>query len=655
MKRVKCSYCGEIIPREEWDKNETCEKCKGHSAKKIKEKEIFQLHTWDDKTFILRAEDNMDALTYTHFHSRIMGLPERRYSRQLEAWMIPITDKNIEYFLDTFDLDEYSVDELSFDIFQYQRKTKQLQDIKSRRRWKYTFEGIVPILKFDRFKTKPYNHQIAALDAVHGSEYFGLLMEMGTGKTKVLIDEINWSESQRVLIVCPKSVIGTWKRELQKHSKKPFFFRRLRSHDLGVEDLLDGLHAKEKIKIWATNYERVIANLDGLKRMGFDILIADESTYIKEIRTKRTKAMIELAETCKRRFIMTGTPAGNNLLDLFAQFEFLQPGILGFSTFNAFKKYYGRFTITHGGFDKLIGYKGMEELKMRMANCSFVVKKKDCLDLPEKIFEERYVEMGKVQRELYEQMLSIAIADIEGSLSPDSTVQATVVIVQLLRLSQICCGYLRTISGDTKAIPDGNVKAEALKEIIEAIDPEEKICIWARFRWDIEQICNTLRKMKISYCCITGKESEKQRDYAIESFESDIGCRVIVGEPGCGGMGVTLIGSPKRPCTNVIYYSNDFSMLKRAQSEDRSHRIGIKLPVTYIDIVCEDSIEERICTVLQKKKELNEMIKDFKNIKSFLLGNGDTDKKLHRIKAKKKEIPEWVADKLKDEIKALMV
>jgi SNF2 family DNA or RNA helicase len=95
-------------------------------------------------------------------------------------------------------------------------------------------------------------------------------------------------------------------------------------------------------------------------------------------------------------------------------------------------------------------------------------------------------------------------------------------------------------------------------------------------------------------------------------------------------------------------------MLKRAQSEDRSHRIGMKLPVTYIDIVCEDSIEERICTVLQKKKELNDMIRDFKNIKTFLLGDGNGEKKLRRIKAKKKEIPEWVAEKLKTEIQALM-
>jgi SNF2 family DNA or RNA helicase len=262
--------------------------------------------------------------------------------------------------------------------------------------------------------------------------------------------------------------------------------------------------------------------------------------------------------------------------------------------------------------------------------------------------------MGKVQRELYEQMLSIAIADIEGSMSPDHTVQATVVIVQLLRLSQICCGYLKTISQDTLAIPDGNVKIQALKETIEAIDAEEKICIWARFRWDITQICNLLRKMKISFACITGNESEKQRNMAVETFEQDWGPRVIVGEPGCGGMGVTLIGSPNRPCTNVIYYSNDFSMLKRAQSEDRSHRIGMKLPVTYIDIVCEDSIEERICTVLQKKKELNDMIRDFKNIKTFLLGDGNGEKKLRRIKAKKKEIPEWVAEKLKTEIQALM-
>lgn len=654
-KKLRCDYCGKIYTESELkEKKEKCD-CNGHYFKEVREnKELFQLHTWDDKTFVLRPEKNMDAATYSYFHTRIMGLPERKYSRQLEAWMVPQTDKNIQYIVDTFDLDEYSVDDFAFTIIQYAKKTKELQDIKSKRRWQYTFEGKVPDLKYKGYKTTPYNHQFVGLDAVHGSEYFGLLMEMGTGKTKVLIDEICWVKPKRVLIVCPKSVIGTWVREFKKHATVTCFIRRLRSHARGVEDLLDGLHTKEEIKVWITNYERVMANLDGLMRMNFDMLIADESTYIKEIRTKRTKAMIQLAETCRRRFILTGTPAANTLLDLYAQFEFLSPGILGYSNFHAFKQHYGQFVATRRGWEKLVGYKSIEELQARMAACSFVVKKKDCLDLPEKIFEERYCEMGKVQRELYEQMLAIAIADIEGNLAPDSTVQATVVIVQLLRLSQICCGYLKCIDGNVKAIPDGNVKIQALKEILETVDPEEKVCIWARFRWDVQQIENLMRKMKISYVCLTGKENERQRERNIESFSSDWGARVLIGEPGSGGMGVTLIGSDNRPCTTVVYYSNDFSMLKRSQSEDRSHRIGMRRPVTYVDIVCEDSIEERICKVLQSKKELNDMIRDFRGIKKFLLGNGDSNKKLRVIKSQKREAPDWVHEQLKDEINALM-
>ena len=427
----------------------------------------------------------------------------------------------------------------------------------------------------------------------------------------------------------------------------------MRGHHRGVIDLLGGLQAEEKIKIWITNYDRIRMNMEALSRMKFDLLAADESTYIKNSRTKRSKAMFEFASTANRRVILTGTPVGNTLLDLYSQFHFLQPGVLGYSNFNQFKYHYARFTHTLGGFEKLTGYKSIAELQTRMASCSFVVKKKDCLDLPDKIFEERYVEMGKIQRQLYDQMVQIALADIEGNLNPDSTVQATIVIVQLLRLSQICCGYLKCIDSTERDIPDGNVKIQALRDIIESSDPESKICIWARFRHDVRMIVQLLRKMRVSHVCLTGKESENLRERNIESFAKDHGARVIIGEPASGGMGVTLIGSENRPCTTVIYYSNDFSMLKRMQSEDRSHRIGMKAPVTYIDIVCENSIEERICKILQDKKELNERIKNFSAIKKLLLGIEDDNNELRVIKTRKKEVPSWVVEQLQEDVEKL--
>ena len=318
---------------------------------------LFQLHAWDEKTFILKPNE-MDATTYSWFHARITGIPERRFSRQLEAWLVPQTEKNVEYLLKTFSTYEYEIDDLTASIFEYTKKTKQLQHIKANQRWRYTFEGAVPTIPC-RYKTQPYKHQVVGLDAVHGSEYFGLLMEMGTGKTKIIIDEICWTNTPKVLIVCPKTVIGTWIRELKKHATKPYFVKRLRGHHRGIEDLLEGLHAKEQIKIWITNYDRAWRNMEGLLKMNFDMLVCDESTYIKRAGTKRTKAMLELAFTAKRRFILTGTPAANTLMDLYSQFEFLQPGVLGYSSYYGFKMHYGRFIHTAGGFEKLTGYKAI--------------------------------------------------------------------------------------------------------------------------------------------------------------------------------------------------------------------------------------------------------------------------------------------------------
>ena len=443
-----------------------------------------------------------------------------------------------------------------------------------------------------------------------------------------------------MLVVCPKTVIGTWIRELQKHATQPYYVKRLRGSIRGVQDLLEGLQAPQTLKIWITNYDRIRMNMEALTRMRFDVLVADESTYIKSSRAKRTKAMLDLGETAKRRFILTGTPVGNTLLDLFSQFQFLSPGVLGFSSFTHFKYHYGRFVSTERGFEKLVGYQSIKELQTKMASCSFVVKKKDCLDLPEKIFEARYVEMGPVQRNLYEQMVSIALADIEGRLEANTTVQAQVVVVQLLRLAQICCGYMKCIDGTEREIPDGQGKIEALQDIIESVDPEEKLCVWARFRWDVKQMIKLLEKMKVSYACLTGKESETERERSITSFSSDNGARVMIGEPSSGGMGVTLIGSEHRPCTTVVYYSNDFSMLKRVQSEDRSHRIGVKQPVTYIDIVCEDSVEERISKVLQAKKELSEAIKDYRAIRALLLGEAPCMEPIEG------QVPAWLREEV---------
>lgn len=602
----------------------------------------FKVLVFDEKNFILKLND-MTAEAYAETHARILGFPEKKYKFKLDAFLVPQTASNMKYLRQRFATWEYEIEQDAVEVMKVQDLTETQQELKSKRRWEYIFEDQVPALPIiDELKTVPFKQQVVGLDALHQSEFFGLLMEMGTGKTKICIDEICWTGKGKFLVVCPKSVQQSWVDEFETHAWKPYHLTKLKRNFKGVEGLVKGLRADEDIKVWVINYEGVAGLLDPLLRMEFDMVILDESTYIKNRKAKRTKAIQYLGSTATRRVILNGTPAPNNILDLYSQFEFLKPGVLGYTNYNQFRKYYAQFKKSKGGFEKLVGYQNLEQLKMRMATCSFFVKKKQCLDLPEKQFVTRKLDMTDKQEEMYQMMLEICLADLEGNMSPEGTVSASVIIVQLLRLSQIACGFLRTTDGNTRNIPGGNPKLEALRDILETTDG--KVIVWARFKQDVENIVSMIQLDLNEGCvCITGAENEQMRDQAKRSFNSDDGARVLVGNPATGGLGLTLLGGDNLRCTTVVYYSNDFSCYKRLQSEDRTHRIGLRNPVTYYDLVCQGTVEERILNVLQDKKELNEVIANYKELKGFLLGSRKGDK-MNILKTKKKEISQDLFD-----------
>jgi len=559
----------------------------------------------------------MDAQEYRNIFQKILAFPERKYNAKTGAYVIPVTAQNVVYLEETFHEDEYDTDEIAGLEIQHVTKTYQLQKIKEKRRLFYRDTEEEVKIKYD-FVLPPYRHQAVATDSLHGAEYFALLMEMGTGKTKVVIDEICWVGEGVYVIVCPKSVRGQWIKELIKHATKPYFVTLMKSRHKGVKQLIEGVRAKQKIKIFIIGFDMLKTMGPYLAKLKPSMTVLDESHCIKNKKTKRTEASKVLGAASARRVILTGTPVANTLLDLWSQFDYLNPGCLGYMLYGPFKTRFAKFKRMESGFEKLVGYKHVDELKKFMSLCSFVAKKKDCLDLPPKIYEVRYVEMQPKQREIYEKMLAIALADLEGDLSPSGTVSATAVIVQLLRLAQIANGFVKTLDGTVKSIPGGNPKLEVLKEVIEGIHPDEKIVIWARFHKDVDNIMELLAENGISYVTLTGRT--RNRDESVDSFNSSRGARVLIGEPGSGGCGIDLLGTEAYPCTTHIYYSNDFSALKRAQSEDRSHRIGMFRPIIYIDLMCEDSIEERIYKILKSKRELNETMTNYSSVKELLTG-----------------------------------
>jgi len=581
----------------------------------------FTLSLLDSSGFGLTI-GRCDKTEFQDILRRVRAFPERRWLAEHKVWRIPTSPANIEYLKTEFDIEEWDADPEARTVLNYEELNEQRQAKKQTHRWDYIFKDEVPDITYSRSITTPYNHQIVALDALHNTEYFGLLMEMGTGKTKVIVDECFWQAHDRmgdppfkVLIVCPMSIMGVWMREFKKHRDPDitYFITKVWTQHRGMQNLIDGAKAEVPLKVFITSIDRVKSMLEPLKTMNFDLCVLDESTRIKNPRAQRTKACIELAQACKRRAILTGAPLVNNILDLWAQFEFLKPASLGYESFYKYRDRYSHFTRSDSGYVKIHGARRLDELKERMASASFVVTKEQCLDLPKKTPVTHEVEMSEKQKELYDQMKEEALATLESTES-----EAVATIVQLLRLRQICSGFLVDVEGKTHHIEGATTKLDEIDRIFDEIGWHSKIIIWAAFKYDHHVISSHLSKKGLNVEVLNGDTKEQDRD-TIEDRFNEGNLQVIVGEPGTGGLGLTLIGNAENRCHIVIYYSSDYALEKRIQSEDRCHRIGQDRPVTYIDICCENSIDYRIAEALQNKRDLSEYVKDMSTIKELLL------------------------------------
>ena len=457
-----------------------------------------------------------------------------------------------------------------------------------------------------KFKTKPYAHQMTALEKSWNKETYAYFMEMGTGKTKVLIDNLamlyDKGKVNGALIIAPKGVVGTWySNELPTH---------LPNHIENVtvlwqaninkkqQDSLDTLFSEgEGLHIIIMNVEAFSTDKGREFASKFlscheTLMVIDESTTIKNPSAKRTKNILSLAKEAKYRRIMTGSPVTKNPLDLFSQCYFLDPFHLDFSSYYAFRNRYAEMKTLHmhgRSIQVVDSYKNLDELSVQLKTFSYRVLKDECLDLPDKIFIKRQIALTPDQRKLYDQMKKQALAILEGKVS--STQNA---LTQLMRLQQITCGHFTDDNGSTQ--PVANNRITELMDILEDVDG--KAIIWAHYQYDIKNIIKEIEKVYgpgsvVDYYGLTPKEVRQDH---IKSFQDDPKCRFFIGTPATGGYGITLTAA-----NTVIYYSNGYDLEKRLQSEDRAHRLGQKKPVLYIDINAEDTVDEKIVKALRKK------------------------------------------------------
>lgn len=522
-----------------------------------------------------------------------------------------------------------------------------------------------------RFKTKPMAHQQEAFDLMAGRVGFALLMEQGTGKTKVIIDDTARCYGEGVIdalfVLAPNGVHTKWVTiELPKHMPDwcPYVASWYsaganKRHLASIEKLFDLTPPSEQrpLRVLTMNYD-ALATDDGLALFDrftetFNALCAvDESQRIKNPTAIRTKVLLKRKNRFPRRRIMSGTPITRAPFDAFTQFWFLDESILRSNSYVAFKSEYaemlpenhylvkrlqrGAWQTKNGEASKRVPqivardasnqpiYRNLEKLQRLIKPHSFRVLKKDCLDLPEKIYDTIPFELTPRQRQIYNQMEAerratltelirevVAAGRARGWSRELALQEAHDLIVQnklsaMAKLQQITCGYLKLEDGEVlrmfKKVMDNPRNQVMMESVEDAADGG--IIFWAPHRDKIDQIIECLREgfpdeQIVRY---DGAVSKDLRMKAVDDFQEGR-ARFFVGNPASGGTGLTL-----NAAETVYYYSNSFNLEDRLQSEDRNHRIGQTKHVRYYDLEAIDTIDRVITESNQMKKRIADQI-----------------------------------------------
>lgn len=457
------------------------------------------------------------------------------------------------------------------------------------------------------YRNQPFAHQAAYLQRFWKHPVVALFAEMGTGKSFMLINNAallyDRGDINGMLIVAPKGVYRNWyKSELPKHMPEHVPYKMAcwspsprKAEKMEMEAMLnyvDGLRILI-MNIEAFSTEKGVSFARTFLRVTNSFMAVDESTTIKTPNAKRTKNIIKVGREARFRRIATGSPVTKSPLDLYAQCEFLSADCLNMASYYAFQARYAvlveRRMATHT-FKQIVGYRRLDELQKRLDNFSFRVTKEECLDLPDKVYTRREVEMTAEQRKAYDQMKLMALSVIDQGI-----VSTNNALTQLMRLHQICCGHVKLDDGSEVDFPNNRI--DELLAALEEVDG--KVIIWANYRKDIERIKNRLQHdygMTAVASYYGDTEAEERQEIVTRFQDPADSLRFFVGNPRTGGYGLTLTAAK-----TVIYYSNNFDLEVRLQSEDRAHRIGQTSKVTYIDLITPGTVDEHIVKALRNK------------------------------------------------------
>ena len=463
------------------------------------------------------------------------------------------------------------------------------------------------------FKTTPFAHQKEVLQASWNKINWGLFLEMGTGKSKVTIDNagalFEAGKIDTMIVLAPKGVYRNWARlEIPAHLPDKI------GRDIVVWNPSPKVKEKAALKAFSLPHEgddlRIfVMNIEALStvkgqrylnavlKVSQAFLVLDESTAIKNPKAKRTKAILKMSPLARYRRILTGFPVTQSPMDLWSQCHFLDKTLLGDCGDNFFQFQYRyavmkRQTFGSHSFNRVVGYRNLDQLSELLKDFSSRILKSECLDLPEKMYIQRHVTLTPEQKRIYAEVKEFALTVLEE----DKFMTAPNAMTQLLRLQQVLSGHTKPDDGSFVEIPDNR-----LSELLECLEEVKgKVIIWSRFRYDMKRITEALSKAygQMSVVTYYGDTEDEERTRAIEKFQEGK-ARFFVGNPQTGGYGITLTAA-----NTVIYFANSFDLAVRMQSEDRAHRIGQKNNVTYIDLIAEGTIDEKIVKALRAKMDI---------------------------------------------------
>jgi SNF2 family DNA or RNA helicase len=434
-----------------------------------------------------------------------------------------------------------------------------------------------------KFKTHPYNHQVEGVQFLVDSPYAAVFDEPGLGKSKQMVDTAcvlyEAGAITDVVVACPAGVKTVWTNlrvgEVALHVWVPSILNDWLSDSSTIvrkEGKLTWTVVSYEYLRSTHNVRRLMQQLKGHKVM----LVADESIRLKGHKSQQTAGALLLRKVCDRAYILNGTPTGGNPLDLYCQMELLSPQILRCDNFYQFRNRHAIISRvkTKGGksYPTIIGWQLLEVLKRQVKPYILRRLKKNCLDLPPKIYHVREVPFTEEAWRLYKEMRDQMIV----YLSDDDAVVARQAITKLIRLRQLTCGFIMgTESGDAK--PTSEEKLQAIVNWVEDVieqDPSAAIIIWCSFRLEQERYAVELEQ-KYNVVRIYGGQDKDEREQAVEDFNLKRANQeskepiILIGNQQAGGLGLNLTRSHW-----VAYSSNDFNLVNRIQSEDRVDRAG---------------------------------------------------------------------------------